>query len=57
MYVFHRNQHIVQSYSNAEFFFVLLFPLVDRMASFYGLIIDKLVCWFADVVFNTFEYW
>ena len=54
MYVFHRDQYIAQSYSIAEFIFVLLFPLVNRMASFYRLILDMLVCY---VVLNIFEYW
>ena len=45
MYVFHRDQHMVQSYSNVEFFLVLVFPLVDKVASFYRLILDTLVSW------------
>ena len=45
MYLFHRGQHMALSYSNAELFFGLLFPLVDRLASFYRLILDTLVCW------------
>ena len=45
MYVFHSDQHMVQSYSKADFYFVLLFPLVDKIASFFCLILDMLVCW------------
>ena len=45
MYLFHRGQHMALSYSNTELFLVLLFPLVDRLASFYRLILDSLVCW------------
>ena len=47
MYIFHRDQHMVQIIrtQSTEFFFVLLRPLVDRMANFYRLILDTLVCW------------
>ena len=33
MYLFHRGEHVTLSYLNAEFFLMLLFPLVDRLAS------------------------
>ena len=52
MYLFHRGQHMALSYSNAELFFVLLFPLVDRLASFYRLILDTLVCWCCVCVYT-----
>ena len=55
MYLFHRGQHVTLSYLNAEFFLVLLFPLVDRLASFYRLILDTLVCWCCVCVFILFH--